>query len=165
MRDELRPLSTRDGREIYDMLQEIPPGERGFYNSVHGKSYEEFQEWLQKSEGVSKGIGLEDWMVPQTTYWLYANGFPVGYGKVRHALTDALRLSGGHIGYAVRPSMRGQGYGKRLLQLLLERTREMGVEDILVTINEDNIASRQVALANGGRLEKVENERNYYWFT
>lgn len=77
----LRALSKNEGKQIFDMLQEIAPNDNGFRNEMHGVSYQEFTVWLERNEGFSKGIGLEDWMVPQTTYWLFHNQTPVGYGN------------------------------------------------------------------------------------
>ena len=42
----LKRLTAQDGREIYDMLQEIPAEERGFQMSAHGMRYDEYQAWL-----------------------------------------------------------------------------------------------------------------------
>jgi len=43
---EIRKLSPDDGKEFYDMLQEMPADENGFVNSVAGKSDDEYQAWL-----------------------------------------------------------------------------------------------------------------------
>lgn len=163
MQFELRPLGVDDGRDVYDMLQEIPQEENGFVNGLAGKSFEEYRRWLGRCDEVARGIGLEPWQVPQSTYWLYADGVPVGYGKVRHRLTDGLRAEGGHIGYAVRPSARGRGCGRLLLKMLLAEARKLGVRKALVTIRVGNAPSLRVALANGGVVERTENERHYVW--
>lgn len=159
----LRQLSVGDDMDIYDMLQEIPHDENGFVNGVCGKSYEEFKQWLVRGDGIAKGIGLEDWQVPQSTYWLYVDGRPVGYGKLRHRLTEKLKKEGGHIGYAIRPSVRGRRYGALLLKLLVGEAGKLGIDSVLVTIHNDNIPSIRTALGNGGRIEKIENGRNYVW--
>ena len=162
----LQPLSLTDGREIYDMLQRIGPNENGFINNAHGLPYEAFPAWLAKKADMARGIGLEDWMVPSTTLWLMEDGVPVGQGNLRHRLTDALREAGGHIGYAIDPARRGRGCGKALLRLLLEEARRMGItEDILVTVNPGNLASRRVAEACGGEIRRETGERVYYWFS
>ena len=44
MQYKLTNLSIKDGKDIYDMLQELPADENGFINSVYGKSYEEYTE-------------------------------------------------------------------------------------------------------------------------
>lgn len=164
MNVEIRKLSTRDGENIYQMLQSIPVNENGFINSANGKSYEEFKVWLVGAMENSSQEGVIDgWKVPQTTYWLYIDGKPVGYGKVRHFLTDKLIVDGGNIGYAVVPSARGKGYGKIFLKLLVRESELLGVERVLLTIREENEASLAVALANGGIVEKVEEGKYYIW--
>jgi predicted acetyltransferase len=163
MNYELRRLSISDGNDVYSMLQEMPKEETGFLNSANGISFDEFKAWLKRNDDVSKGIGLESWMVPQTTFWMYIDGIPVGFGKVRHYLTEKLREEGGHIGYAVRPSRRGNGNGKLLLRLLLTEAHRMGIEEVLVTVRNTNTPSIRVALSNGGVVSKVDEVRHYIW--
>ena len=63
------------------------------------------------------------------------------------------RHEGGHIGYDVRPSERGKGCGTRLLRLTLQKARELGLDDVLITADEANAASWKVIERNGGRRE------------
>jgi predicted acetyltransferase len=163
MNAELRQLSIHDGRDIYDMLQELPKDENGFINGCNGISFEEYKQWLVKSHNTAKGTSLADWMVPQTVYWLYVDGQPVGIGKLRHYLTDRLREEGGHCGYAIRPACRSMGYGKLLLKLLIKKAVSLGIDRILITVQNHNIPSIKVALANGGVIEKVSEQRHYIW--
>lgn len=161
----LQPVSLNDGREFYDMLQHIGPKENGFINSAHGIPYAGFPAYLTRKADMARGVGLEDWMVPASTFWLMAGGVPVGQGNLRHRLTDALREAGGHIGYAVASDQRGKGYGRELLRLMLAEARHMGItEGLLVTVHPGNIPSRRVAEANGGELRRETEERVYYWF-
>ncbi len=163
MNVELRRISPDDGRDIYSMLQGMPGDENGFINGCSGMSYDEYRRWLIKSDEQSKGIGLEEWMVPQTIYWLYADGQPVGFGKLRHRLTEKLRVEGGHAGYSIRPSYRGKGYGKALLGYLIEEAKALGIDRLLLTIHNDNEASRKTAIACGGIEEDRNEERRYIW--
>ena len=161
---EIRKLSIDDGRDIYEMLQELPADENGFLNSVQGKTFDEYKEWLRKSAKSSEQTGIVDgWKVPSTIFWLFENSRPVGFGKVRHFLTDALLENGGNVGCAIRPSERGRGLGTRLLALLIVECKKLGVEKILLTIRNDNIPSIRAALANGGTIEKVTAEKHYIW--
>lgn len=161
---ELRRLSPEDGRDVYEMFQAIPAEENGFGNSAHGLSFEEFGPWLEACDRASRQVGIVDgWKVPQITYWLLVDGVPVGVGRVRAFLTDALRERGGHIGYAIAPKFRGRGYGKELLRLLLVEARKNGIERALLTIDPDNLASRAVARANGGVEEPVTGDRVRVW--
>lgn len=163
MNIELKKLTINDGMDIYEMLQEIPKDENGFINTVNGMSFEEYKEWLNSSDAMSKGLGLEDWQVPSNTYWLFVDGHPVGSGKLRHFLTDKLRAEGGHIGYAIRKSEGRKGYGTILLKMLIEEAKKMNIEKALVTVRNNNTNSIKVALSNGGKIEKVNEERHYIW--
>ena len=152
---ELKRLSVDDGLDIYTMLQEIPAEENGLINKANGLTFDEYKEWLIVKQRDSEQEGIVDgWKVPSTTFWLYADGIPVGFGSVRHFLTEALRIA---------PAFRGKGYGKELLRLLLNEAKEMGIDKVLVTILLDNIASQAVAIANGGVVTERTDERVFIW--
>ena len=163
MKIEFRQLSSDDGKDIYDMLQEIPKDENGFTNNVNGKTFEEFKQWLLRQEEIANGIGLEDWMVSSNTYWLYVDNVPVGMGKFRHCLTDKLREEGGHCGYAVRTSQRNKGYGNFIMRRLIEKARERNIDKLLLTIQISNIPSLKVALSCSGKIERSSEQRHYIW--
>ena len=161
---ELKRLSVDDGLDIYTMLQEIPAEENGLINKANGLTFDEYKEWLIVKQRDSEQEGIVDgWKVPSTTFWLYADGIPVGFGSVRHFLTETLRKAGGNIGYGIAPAFRGKGYGKELLRLLLNEAKEMGIDKVLVTILLDNIASQAVAIANGGAVTERTDERVFIW--
>ena len=161
---ELKKLSINDGMDIYNLLQEMPKEENGLINKANGLSFEEFQAWLKAKQIESEQEGLVDgWKVPSTTFWLYVDGVPVGFGNLRHFLTEALSKAGGNIGYGIAPEFRGKGYGNILLKLLLQEARKIGLEKVLVTIHLDNIPSQKVALANGGVISEKTEERYLIW--
>lgn len=121
---EIKKLTALDGDDIYEMLQEMPHDENGFVNGANGLSFDEYIAWLEKEAKSSEQVGLIDgWRVPQTVFWLYEDGVPIGMGKVRHFLTDALKTAGGNIGYAIRPSKRGRGLGKAFVRMLVDEAR------------------------------------------
>ena len=161
---ELKKLSVDDGSDIYNLLQDIPIEENGYHNGANGLTYEEFKEWLIRKDQNDKQVGLVDgWRVPETTYYLYVDGIPVGIGSIRHFLTDSLREVGGHIGYCISPKYRLNGYGKQLLKHLIIEARKLGIKDILVTTNLDNYASQKVILANGGKETDRSSEHVHFW--
>jgi len=160
----LKKLCCDDGREIYEMLQELPEDENGFINPMFGKSFDEYAEWLKNCVEDAKQAGVIDgWKVPQTTYWLFVDKKPVGYGKIRHYLTDKLIADGGNIGYSIRPSQRNKGFGKILLSELVKECSNIGVDRALLTIQKSNIASTNIALKNGGVIEKSSDNLQYIW--
>lgn len=158
----LRKLSINDGQDVFEMLSQIPAVENGFNNHFHGLSFEEFKAKLVEAEGKSRGIGLDEGHVPQTYFWFYVDNRPVGVVKLRHYLTDALKLDGGNIGYSIVPKERGKGYGKKMLELALVEARKLGIDEVRITCDVDNEASRKVALGNGGKLTKITDDTAYY---
>lgn len=165
MKTELVKLTKDCGRDVYDMLQSIPKEENGLMNDANGLSYAEYKNvWLESCYADSLRTGIYDgFKVPQTMFFFYVDGAPVGLVKLRHFLTDKLRADGGNIGYAVRPETRGRGYGRMMLRAALEECSKLGIDEALVTINEGNTASIKMSLANGGRIEKIENGKVYIW--
>lgn len=161
---EIRKLNIDDGADVYEMLQIMPRDENGFINSANGKSYEEYQKWLTDMyECALQKVIIDGWKVPESVYWLYEDGKPVGFGKIRHFLTEALTIQGGNIGYAIAPYARRKGLGTKFLSLLKDEASKLGVERILLTINVDNEPSVKVALANGGVVDNIVNERYRIW--
>ena len=162
-RIELRELSLNDGNDILEMLREIGPGENGFVNHGYNMDENEFKHYLSQKMNGARGINLKPGRVPETLYWLLADGYPVGYGKLRHHLNDDLRECGGHIGYCIRPTARGKGYGNIILSELLIKAREKKIPRVLITCKEANIPSKKVIERNGGKLERIEKGLCFYW--
>jgi predicted acetyltransferase len=69
----------------------------------------------------------------------------------------------GHIGYCIRPTERGNGYGNIILMELLKKAKGNGIEEVLLTCDESNVPSRKVIEVNEGRLEEVCNGKCKYW--
>ena len=159
----LQELQPGDDRSVLDMLHEIGPGEQGFVNVAYPLTAEQFPAWLKAQVDMSKGIDLPPRHVPMTTLWLRRSGYPVGVSKLRHRLSEQLLINGGHIGYCIRPSERGKGYGKAILRLTLARARELGIDSALLTCADSNTRSWRCIESCGGVLEKTVDARRYYW--
>ena len=101
----------------------------------------------------ARGEGLPEGFVPHSTYWLVLDGTVVGVSNLRHELTPFLRQEGGHIGYGVRPSARGRGWGIELLRLTLVRAAKLGMDRVLLACKADNERSIRTIVRNGGVLE------------
>ncbi len=112
-----------------------------------------FGDYVEKKKSESRGENLPEGWVPATTYWLVNNGEYIGHVSIRHQLTAKLEQLGGHIGYTIRPSARGRGYGSKILELALPKMKGLGIERILVTCDATNTASRKIIEKNGGVLE------------
>ena len=158
---EIRQLSIEDGQDIYKMLKRIGPSENHFQNPVHHMSYNQYKEWLIEQDNWSKEIGLPKGYAGQTSFWMYVEGRPVAFGKIRHSLNENSRKVGGNIGYAVDPLERGKGYATLFLSELIHLANMMGIEEILLSVEKYNYASKRVIEKNGGY---VFNENELRWF-
>jgi predicted acetyltransferase len=154
---------------LAEFLKQLGGGEGGFGGTSFGRGeadLDAFLRWCLDGEDPAK---VPAGFVPQTVFWLIAGGGElVGMVRVRHRLNDRLLQSGGHVGYYVRRSERGKGYGTRALALALDRLRGAGVRRALVTVDPTNEPSNRVALANGGKLDgQGRNDAgvvvNRYW--
>lgn len=115
----------------------------------------DFENSVKRAKEQVYGTGLPEGWVPASTYWGVCDESIVGLCHLRHKLNDFLENYGGHIGYSVRPSHRNKGYGTQMLRLALEKAKNLGIENILVTCDEDNLASARVIEKNGGKLADV----------
>ena len=161
---ELRQLSPDHGFDEYYMLQEIDNNEFGFTNEVKGMSYREYKTWLKQQDDYSKAQNLPQNWIPQTTYFLYIDGLPVGIGRIRHCANEFLERQGvGNFGYGIAKSFRGNGYGDSLFQNLLEKCRDMGYLKIKLFPYIDNIATNKIMRKHGAiLLGTINGEKNIY---
>ena len=88
-------------------------------------------------------------------FWLIDGNDYIGRLILRYGLNEHLLHIGGHIGYEIRPSRRRQGYGKLILKYGLERAKDSGLEQVLLTCDEDNLGSRRIIEPHGGMLENI----------
>ena len=114
-----------------------------------------FEELKKRSceDTVPKGL------VPSSTYLgvREKDNYIVGMIDIRHYLNEYLTQVGGHIGYGVRKTERNKGYAKQMLKLALEKCKELKIKKVLITCDEDNIASEKVILSANAKLEDIRN--------
>jgi len=136
-----------------------------FWDTPHTPT--NIDEYIQRTEDNSQGKNIPDWIVPGTTYWLIDNDKYIGHVYIRHKLNDKLEKEGGHIGYAIRPTERKKGYGRIILELAIPKAKEIGLQKVLITCDEKNVASAKIIEKNGGTLhDKIKvNDKlvRRYW--
>lgn len=144
------------------------PNYRGLSYEALAKDFASFVDQLHRE---ANGEGLPDGFVPHTVFWLVEGDHYLGRVDLRHELNDFLHREAGHIGYDIRPSERRKGYGKLALELGLQKAKEMGLENVLITCDVDNIGSNKIIKSNGGVLENTielgdgKSPKNRYWFS
>lgn len=91
--------------------------------------------------------------LPGYSQWMWDGEFCGAIGfRWQPGTTELPPYCLGHVGYSVVPWKRQRGYATRALQLLLPQAREEALAHIELTTDSDNIASRRVIEANGGKL-------------
>lgn len=128
-----------------------------------------FETYVEKIRAEARGENLPEGWVPATTYWLVDGDEFIGRVNIRHQLTPHLEQIGGHIGYDIRPSKWGKGYGSSILKLVLPKAKELGLDRVLLTCDATNTGSRKIIEKNGGVFEsRVPNpqtdvDKLRYW--
>jgi predicted acetyltransferase len=121
------------------------------------EAIKDFEGFIQLCSNEALGRKLAPGRVPQSTFWLVRNEVRiVGCSRLRHTLNAFLEEEGGHIGYDVRPSERRRGYGTLLLRLTLEKARDLGLTQVMVTADTPNVASWRIIENSGGVLHGEE---------
>ena len=118
--------------------------------------FEDNDTYLEKFERYRLGINLKPNYVPQTTLWLVDDKHFYGEIHLRHKLNDKLLICGGTIGYGIRWSKRGHGYGKLMLKLGLDYCKNvLDIRKAMITCNVENSASEGVMLANNAVFGEI----------
>ncbi|HTR88315.1 MAG TPA: GNAT family N-acetyltransferase [Reyranella sp.] len=89
--------------------------------------------------------------LPGFVRWMWDGEFCGQIGFRWQPGTEALpKHCLGHIGYAVVPWKRGNGYATKALGLMLAEARQEGLRWVELTTDPDNVASQKVITGNGG---------------
>lgn len=126
----------------------------GGLNNFEGPS-----EWLAHVRALENVETCPPHLVTATLYAAVraGDGRIVGMIDLRHTLNEFLAEYGGHIGYSVRPDERRKGYAKAMLSLVLQNAKAHGLQRVLITCDDDNLASARTIEANGGVFERTAN--------
>ncbi|MGT2911536.1 GNAT family N-acetyltransferase [Streptococcus cameli] len=129
-------------------------------------------DWLEHIEASSSYETCQEGRSPSSTFLCIreCDQKMVGICNIRHDLNqDFLINIAGHIGYSIKPSQRKKGYATEQLRLTLLEAQKLGINRVLVTAAEWNIASQKTILANGGiyedsRFDDSDQEMMFrYW--
>lgn len=158
----LRKMNDEDTRAQWAYVTAMPADENGVRNPYTGVTYEDYlSRVLPEMMMHENPVGMPDWFVPATYWYLWDGDSVVGEFRIRHHLTETLASGGGHIGYSIGKEYRGRGYGTRGLALTLEVARKIvPEEEIYLRVLKSNLASFAVIRKNGGYVTG-EDEEHY----
>ncbi|HEX9274487.1 MAG TPA: GNAT family N-acetyltransferase [Candidatus Binatia bacterium] len=139
--------------DFYSLAEEfLAEGDQRYHEAIR-----DFESFIQLCSDEAVGRNLAPGRVPQSTFWLVRDGQRIlGCSRLRHTLNAFLEELGGHIGYDIRPSERRRGYGTQILRLTLDKARDLGLKQVLVTADSPDVASWRIIEKNGGVLHGEE---------
>ncbi|MBO7402136.1 MAG: GNAT family N-acetyltransferase [Lachnospiraceae bacterium] len=107
--------------------------------------------WLDRVS-LERTLPVTETTSPAETFLVYRvlDGMLIGCCQLRYHLTDKTRICGGNVGYEVRPSKRGKGYGTKILEIILKHAKEVGLTKLRIDVDETNLPSRRVVEKCGG---------------
>ena len=108
--------------------------------------------WYDKKEK-----GLIEGQPVSFHYWAVDGNRFIGEFQLRTEFPEKVLTDIGSVGYAVRVSEQGKGYGTAILKQGLAIAKEHGMDKVLLTINEENAVSAHICEKLGGKLaDKIE---------
>ena len=154
--EQVRLIGPTAEREVefVSMAKEFVAEGDTVYAKMYAEAVQDFRAYVAKLQDVANRKNLPEGWVRGSTYWLVGSDCRIlGSTRLRHSIeTEYLRYCGGHIGYDIRPSQRGNGYGTAALALTLQKARQSGLGRVLLTCNADNAASRRIIEKCGGKF-------------
>ncbi len=148
----LRRLTEADEEELLRAHRATSPGYPSFLHYyTEGMP---FADYLRRLADQERGVGLLPDYVPSVYLFGFVDGRIVGRVSIRPGLGPEYADRNGHIGYAVVPEFRRQGYAKALLGEALSVARdEYGFTRVVLTCDMDNQASMRTIESCGGVFE------------
>ena len=118
-----------------------------------------YQEMLAILEDERLGRNLKPGRVAHAMLYGFLHGEIIGRVSIRHELNEFLIHRGGNIGYAVAEKYRGHGHATALMKEGMRYCKDLGLAEILVTCDDQNMPSWKIIEKFNARLEnKVQDE-------
>jgi len=125
----------------------------GMHSLIDNKMYPDVSDDILLNTAFPKNINTND--IKRSTFWLMDSEKWLGVITIRHtpsANKDFPPELVSHISYDIRPEEQGKGYGKEVLKLGLVEAKKLGLKEVFIVCNEDNLRSKGVIESNGGKL-------------
>lgn len=109
--------------------------------------FERTADWYAKKE-----LGLIPDQPVSFHYWAVDGDKFIGEFQLRTELTEKVMTGIGNLGYSVRVTEQGKGFGTEILSQGLDIAREHHLGKVLLTINDQNTKSTHICEKFGGVL-------------
>lgn len=132
----------KEGRYLYQDISRLNGDFEGFINELlieKGYPHQPYQDWVEP--------------VPETIIWMVKDDQYIGTVDIRHRLNWHLEKWGGHVHFNIRPSMRGLGFGSKILKKAMPIINYLGIDKALITIRPDDKAGIKIVESCGAVFE------------
>lgn len=152
MKYRIELINKKMGNEVYEMYQDIPKNELGTTNKIKGCSIDEFYKIIEEFKKEEKSINT-DLNTTTNRYIFFVDNVPVGEIGIRTTFNDYWINKGSQIFYKIRLSQRNKGYGTKMLHLILEECKKLGMKKVRINCDNTNKASKRIIEKNGGKID------------
>jgi predicted acetyltransferase len=130
----------------------------GLHSTDEVDSRAGFTAWVDRLlREADESVPTDDDRVHATYWWIVERDVYLGAITLRHRLNEFLLGAGGHIGYGVRPSARRRGLATSAVGAVLSEAQARGIDRVLITCHDDNVASARTIEHHDGVLEDVRD--------
>lgn len=141
--------------EDFEKLYEFELENRAYFEQIvpgRGDDYYNYEIFKQRNKAL-----IDEQNQGLSYFFLIKNKEDKVLGRMN--LVDIDKSKGfGHIGYRVGKAYTGKGIASRALKLLLEKTTELGIRQILAKTTTNNKASQKVLEKSGFQHIATEDE-------
>ncbi len=131
-----------EGRYLYQDINILKADFEGFVKELKtekGYPHQPYQDWVEP--------------VPETVVWFVKDDKYIGTVDIRHRLNWHLEKWGGHAHFVIRPTMRGMGFGVKILRKAVPIINYLGIDKALFTVAPDNASAIRIIESCGGEFE------------
>lgn len=138
--------------QLFEMMDEwYGIGVKIVTYAIRKTDYRDFETYLSTIDVKDNYGGL----IPDSTFFCLdtERNIFVGAVNIRHYLNEDLLLNGGHIGDGVCPTERRKGIATQMIALALIGCKKLGIDNVLMICDKENVGSAKSIIKNGGILE------------